>query len=116
MGLGIPPLRIKIMLESNSLKSTMSVGRLGIVLVKVRNNSFYIGKNHEQTCFRVITTLQLKRLLKLSDVCTCFGDFWGERIGGLLGLLDGAGLLDAGVVAELLVGRELDLVLLLLLL
>ena len=29
IGLGIPPLRIKIMLESNPLKSTMSVGGLG---------------------------------------------------------------------------------------
>ena len=29
MGLGIPPLRIKIMLESSPLKSTMLVGRLG---------------------------------------------------------------------------------------
>ena len=31
MGLGIPPLRIKIMLESNPLKSTMLVGRLGLL-------------------------------------------------------------------------------------
>ena len=30
MGLGIPPLRIKIMLESNPLKPTMLVGRLGV--------------------------------------------------------------------------------------
>ena len=30
MGLGIPPLQIKIMLESNPLKSTMLVGRLGV--------------------------------------------------------------------------------------
>ena len=30
MGLGIPPLKIKIMLESSSLKSTMLVGRLGV--------------------------------------------------------------------------------------
>ena len=30
MGLGIPPLRIKIKLESNPLKSTMLVGRLGV--------------------------------------------------------------------------------------
>ena len=32
MGLGIPPLRIKIVLESNPLKSTMLVGRLGVCL------------------------------------------------------------------------------------
>ena len=32
MGLGIPPLEIKIMLESNPPKSTMLVGRLGILL------------------------------------------------------------------------------------
>ena len=31
MGLGIPPLRIKITLESNLLKPTMLVGRLGVV-------------------------------------------------------------------------------------
>ena len=31
MGLGIPPLRIQIMLESNPLKSTMLVGRLGVL-------------------------------------------------------------------------------------
>ena len=30
MNLGIPPLKIKIMLESNPLKSTMLVGRLGV--------------------------------------------------------------------------------------
>ena len=30
MGLGTPPLRFKIMLESNPLKSTMLVGRLGV--------------------------------------------------------------------------------------
>ena len=30
MDLGIPPFLIKIMLESNSLKSTMLVGRLGV--------------------------------------------------------------------------------------
>ena len=32
MGLGIPPLRIKIMLESNPLKSTMLVGGLGVCM------------------------------------------------------------------------------------
>ena len=32
MGLGIPPLQIKIMLESTPLKSTMLVGRLGVAL------------------------------------------------------------------------------------
>ena len=31
MGLGIPPLEIKIVLESDPLKSTMLVGRLGVV-------------------------------------------------------------------------------------
>ena len=31
MGLGIPPLQIKIMFESNHLKSTMLVGRLGVL-------------------------------------------------------------------------------------
>ena len=31
MGLGIPPLKIKIVPESNPLKSTMLVGRLGVV-------------------------------------------------------------------------------------
>ena len=30
MNLGIPPLLIKIMLESNPLKPTMLVGRLGV--------------------------------------------------------------------------------------
>ena len=30
MGLGIPPLEIKIVLNSNPLKSTMLVGRLGV--------------------------------------------------------------------------------------
>ena len=30
MGLGIPPLKIKIALESNPLKPTMSVGGLGV--------------------------------------------------------------------------------------
>ena len=30
MGLGIPPIQIKIMLESNPLKSTMLVGGLGV--------------------------------------------------------------------------------------
>ena len=30
MGLGISPLKFKIMLESNPLKSTMLVGRLGV--------------------------------------------------------------------------------------
>ena len=30
MGLGIPPFKIKIVLESNPLKSTMFVGRLGV--------------------------------------------------------------------------------------
>ena len=34
MGLGIPPLRIKIMLESNPLKSTMLVGGLGVVTLR----------------------------------------------------------------------------------
>ena len=34
MGLGIPPLRIKIMLESNPLKSIMLVRRLAVVLGK----------------------------------------------------------------------------------
>ena len=33
MGLGIPPLETKLMLESNPLKSTMLVGRLGVVTV-----------------------------------------------------------------------------------
>ena len=33
MGLGIPPLNIKIMLESNPLKSTMLVGRLAVLSV-----------------------------------------------------------------------------------
>ena len=33
MGLGIPPLRIKIMLESNHLESTMLVGRVGVLLL-----------------------------------------------------------------------------------
>ena len=32
MGLGIPPLWIKIMLESNPLKSKMLVGRLGVLI------------------------------------------------------------------------------------
>ena len=31
MGLGIPPLRIKIMLKSNPLKSTMLVGGLAVL-------------------------------------------------------------------------------------
>ena len=31
MGLGIPPLKSNIILESNPLKSTMLVGRLGVV-------------------------------------------------------------------------------------
>ena len=31
MGLGIPPLEIKIVLESNPLKSTMLVGGLGVM-------------------------------------------------------------------------------------
>ena len=31
MGLGIPPLKFKITLESNPLKSTVLVGRLGVV-------------------------------------------------------------------------------------
>ena len=31
MGLGIPPLKINMMLESNPLKSTMLVGRLGVL-------------------------------------------------------------------------------------
>ena len=31
MGLGIPPLKINIMLESKPLKSTMLVGRLGVL-------------------------------------------------------------------------------------
>ena len=34
MGLGIPPLRIKIMLESDPLQPTMLVGRLAM-LVKI---------------------------------------------------------------------------------
>ena len=33
MGLGIPPLKIKIVLESNPLKPTMLVGRLGVVML-----------------------------------------------------------------------------------
>ena len=33
LGLGIPPLRTKIMLESNRLKSTMLVGGLGVRLL-----------------------------------------------------------------------------------
>ena len=35
MGLGVPPLGIKIMLESDPLKPTMIVGRLGVVLSDV---------------------------------------------------------------------------------
>ena len=35
MGLGIPALRIKIMLESDPLKPTMSVGRLGIFFIAI---------------------------------------------------------------------------------
>ena len=45
MGLGIPPLRIKIMLESNPLKSTMLIGRLGVVsesMVKSQYEAQYI--------------------------------------------------------------------------
>ena len=42
MGLGIPPLRIKIMLESNLLKSTMLVGRLGVP-VSVTNTHFMLS-------------------------------------------------------------------------
>ena len=34
MGLGIPPLKFQIVLESNPLKSTMLLGRLGVVLDK----------------------------------------------------------------------------------
>ena len=47
MGLGIPPLRIKIMLESNPLKSTMLVGRLGVN--NKRNSMTTLNKkNHKQ--------------------------------------------------------------------
>ena len=35
MGLGIPPLKIKIVLESNPLKSSMLVGILGVVIGEV---------------------------------------------------------------------------------
>ena len=35
MGLRIPPLRIKIMLESKPLKSTMLVGGLGVLPTKI---------------------------------------------------------------------------------
>ena len=37
MGLGIPPLKIKIMLESNPPNSTMLVGRLGVHTVRPVN-------------------------------------------------------------------------------
>ena len=35
MNLGIPPLQIKIVLESNPLKSTMLVGRLGVLVYNI---------------------------------------------------------------------------------
>ena len=35
MGLGIPNLRIKIVLESNPLKSTIVVGRLGVATLMI---------------------------------------------------------------------------------
>ena len=35
MGLGIPSLKIKIMLESNPLKPTMLVGRLGVMILGI---------------------------------------------------------------------------------
>ena len=39
MGLGIPPLQIKIMLESNPLKSTMLVGRLAVFATKCAHSN-----------------------------------------------------------------------------
>ena len=38
----IPPLRIKIALGSNPLKSTMSVGRLGVVIASGRDNTIVV--------------------------------------------------------------------------
>ena len=35
MDLGIPPIKIKMMLESNLLKSTVSVGRLAVTYLKL---------------------------------------------------------------------------------
>ena len=48
MGLGIPPLQIKTMLESNPPKSTMLAGRLGVIILLLitglitHNNTTYI--------------------------------------------------------------------------
>ena len=48
MGLRIPPLSIRIMLESNPLKSTMLVGRLGVrsVLVDSTPQTVQMGRAH----------------------------------------------------------------------
>ena len=44
MGLGIPPLRIKIMLESNPLKSRILVGRL-TVYAKAYDDACFSGSH-----------------------------------------------------------------------
>ena len=55
MGLGIPPLKINIVLKSNPRKSTMLVGRLGVALAALwhaaRTNVFFLlasGKERPQ--------------------------------------------------------------------
>ena len=51
--LGIPPLRIKIMFESNPLKSTMLVGRLGVQYQVISYDIMIVWNNivyHTATC------------------------------------------------------------------
>ena len=42
MGLGIPPLKFKIMLESNPLKSTMLAGRVAVVMLIWTHSYVYV--------------------------------------------------------------------------
>ena len=56
MGLGIPPLQIKITLESNPRTSTMFIGRLGVT--DSDNGTGNLVNTHSEVC-KMFKTLQI---------------------------------------------------------
>ena len=75
VGLGIPPLKINIMLESSPLNSTMLVGRLGVFMCIILCNMFVsYFRIHDLCLFRVTLCyyyclIVMRIIIALWNVC-----------------------------------------------
>ena len=73
MGLGIPPLYIKIMLESSPPKSTMLVGRLGVTAQAHTDPAGLQrrGRVRASTCIYIYIYMYIERERDIMYICMC---------------------------------------------